>query len=243
MLILLLSIPENDASKIENVVLHWALSDDFNTIHLVDAGWNANAMDNGGFMPRRRMDIELTTPDLVILSFLMENPMHGYQIALALKERQVKDWAGVSKPQVYYSLKKLEASGLICGKSDEGYSLGPERRIFSITQGACSALADALDSDKWAISRPVPPFSTWAMLSVYAKKQTVKRILEQRREFLRNEIARELKTLDDLPVTNDKSSQVVRAMISLAIKNFELELSWLDEFESLRTFGTELGEQ
>ncbi len=184
-------------------------------------------------MPRKRPDTGLTTPDLIILSFLIENPMHGYQIALALKERQVKDWAGVSKPQVYYSLKKLEASGLIRGKSDEDSSLGPERRIFSITQEACSALADALDSAKWAISRPVPPFFTWAMLSVYAKKQTVKKILEQRREFLHNEIAKELKTLDGLPSVKNKSSHVVRSMILLAIKNFELELSWLDEFENL----------
>lgn len=178
------------------------------------------------------MDTELTTPDLVILSFLMENPMHGYQIALALKERQVKDWAGVSKPQVYYSLKKLEAIGLIRGKSDEDSSLGPERRVFSITQEACSALSDALDSDKWAISRPVAPFFTWAMLSEYAKKRTVKRILEQRRDFLRNEIAKELNTIDGLQVAGDKSSLVARAMISHAIKGFELELSWLDEFES-----------
>jgi DNA-binding PadR family transcriptional regulator len=184
-------------------------------------------------MPSKRRVTGLTTPDLIILGFLMEKPMHGYQIAIALKERQVKDWAGVSKPQVYYSLKKLEASGLIRGKSDEGCSLGPERRTFSISREARSALTDALDSDKWAMSRPVPPFSTWAMLAVYAKKQTVKSVLGQRRDFLRNEIVRELQTLDSIPVANDKSTQVVRTMISLAIKNFELELSWLGEFEGI----------
>jgi DNA-binding PadR family transcriptional regulator len=184
-------------------------------------------------MPRKRRDAGLTTPDLVILGFLMEKPMHGYQMTLALKERQVKDWAGVSKPQVYYSLKKLEASGLIRSKSDEGCSLGPERRIFSITREARSALADSLDSDKWAVSRPVPSFATWAMLAVYARRQTVKSVLGQRRDFLRDEIARESQTLDGIPVADDKSSQVVRTMILLAIKNFEFELSWLDEFERI----------
>jgi DNA-binding PadR family transcriptional regulator len=184
-------------------------------------------------MPERRRDTGLTTPDLIILGFLMEKPMHGYQISLALKDRQVKDWAGVSKPQVYYSLKKLEASGLIRGEYDEDYSSGPERRVFSITEGACAALADALDSDKWAISRPVPPFSTWAMLSVYASKLTVKRVLEHRRKFLRNEMAKEKKTLDKMAMVDDWSSQVARTMIPLVIKNFEFELSWLDELESV----------
>jgi DNA-binding PadR family transcriptional regulator len=184
-------------------------------------------------MPEKRCDTGLTTPDLIILGFLMEKPMHGYQISLALKERQVKDWAGVSKPQVYYSLKKLEASGLIRGEYDDDCSSGPERRIFSITERACVALADALDSDKWAMSRLVPPFSTWAMLSIYARKQTVKRVLEHRRTFLRNEIAKEIKTLDTMAMVDDNSSRVARTMISLVIKNFEFELSWLDELESV----------
>lgn len=184
-------------------------------------------------MPKRRCDTGLTTPDLIILSFLMEKPMHGYQISLALKERQVQDWAGVSKPQVYYSLTKLEASGLISGEYDEVYSSGPERRVFSITDSARVALADALDSDKWAMSRLVPPFSTWAMLSIYARKATVKRVLEQRRTFLRNEIAKEIKTLDTIAMVDDGSSRVARTMISLVIKNFEFELSWLDELESV----------
>jgi len=184
-------------------------------------------------MAKKRIDTLLTTPDLVILGFLMEKPMHGYQIIISLRERQVKDWAGVSKPQVYYSLKKLEDLGLICGGNDENFSLGPERRIFSITPEARSALADALTSEKWAESRTVPPFSTWAMLSMYADEQTVKHILECRRNFLRNEIAKEIQTVKSLSVENTKTSRVVKSMISLVIKNFELELSWLEEFESI----------
>ena len=50
----------------------------------------------------------LTTPDLVLLSLLAERPMHGYQANLELERRQVRDWAGISRPQVYYSLEKME---------------------------------------------------------------------------------------------------------------------------------------
>ena len=44
---------------------------------------------------------ELTTPDLVLLSLLAERPMHGYQANLELERREVRDWAGISRPQVY----------------------------------------------------------------------------------------------------------------------------------------------
>ena len=183
-------------------------------------------------MPLEPKKKELTTPDLIVLGFLMEKPMHGYQIALALKERQVKDWAGVSKPQVYYSLKKLESWGLIRGEYDEDSSLGPERRVFSISPEARLALTKALDSDKWATSRLSPPFSTWAMLSQYAERETIRYVVESRRVFLRQEIAKERQTLASLQ-KDTKDSKIASTMIALAIKNFELELSWLDEFESL----------
>ena len=34
----------------------------------------------------------LTVPDLVLLSLLAEQPMHGYQANLELERRQVQDW-------------------------------------------------------------------------------------------------------------------------------------------------------
>jgi DNA-binding PadR family transcriptional regulator len=189
-------------------------------------------------MPKEQRETGgLTTPDLIILSFLMERPMHGYQMALELKERQVEDWAGVSRPQVYYSLKKLEASGLIRGESDGDSSSGPERRVFTLTKEARSALAGALESDKWATSRPVPLFSTWAMLSVYARKPTVKRVIEQRRDFLREEIVKERETLDGIVGDGTKSTRIAATMVSLSIKTFDLELAWLDEFESVMGTG------
>ena len=59
-------------------------------------------------MPAARK-LDLTTPDLVLLSLLAERPMHGYQANLELVRREVQDWAGISRPQVYYSLENLRA--------------------------------------------------------------------------------------------------------------------------------------
>ena len=74
---------------------------------------------------RKAKKTALTVPDLVLLSLLAEQPMHGYQANLELERRQVQDWAGVSRPQVYYSLEKLTRLGLIAEVGDHEPPLGP----------------------------------------------------------------------------------------------------------------------
>ena len=44
---------------------------------------------------------------LIVLAVLAEGPLHGYALNAELGRRAVEDWASVSRPQVYYSLKKL----------------------------------------------------------------------------------------------------------------------------------------
>jgi DNA-binding PadR family transcriptional regulator len=108
---------------------------------------------------------ELTVPDLVLLSLLAEEAMHGYQANVELERRQVQDWAGVSRPQVYYSLEKLARLGLIKEAGDPEPALGPERRIFSTTAKGRAALAAALERENWTNQRDRPPFLTWMALS------------------------------------------------------------------------------
>src|SRR5882757_8039913 len=113
----------------------------------------------------------LTTPGLVVLSLLSERPMHGYQLNAVLEEREVRDWAGISRPQVYYSLKKLLASRLIKPSSQPSASAGPERQEYSPTSAGINALARALEREEWTTQRPPPPFLTWMALSTHAKPQ------------------------------------------------------------------------
>src|SRR5271167_1999321 len=93
---------------------------------------------------------KLTTPDLVLLSLLAERPMHGYQANALLEFRKVRDWAGVSRPQVYYSLEKLARLSLLRTDERSAESAGPERRVLATTEAGQAALADALESEDWA---------------------------------------------------------------------------------------------
>src|SRR6202795_4162451 len=84
----------------------------------------------------------LTTPDLVLLSLLAERPMHGYQAKAELGGREIRDWAGISRPQVYYSLEKLARAGMICSLETGEQAAGPERSSFEKTARCRSAVAD-----------------------------------------------------------------------------------------------------
>jgi DNA-binding PadR family transcriptional regulator len=80
-------------------------------------------------MPKNKAS-SLTTPDLVLLSLLAERPMHGYQANAELERRQWRDWVGVSRPQVYYSIEKLARAGMIAAAEGDEPSGGPDRRVF-----------------------------------------------------------------------------------------------------------------
>src|SRR6202050_3890243 len=95
-------------------------------------------------MARAKRTHALTIPDLVLLSLLAERPMHGYEANLELVRREVQDWAGISRPQVYYSLEKLARAGLIRTAENDEPSAGPERSVFATTAKGRTALADAV---------------------------------------------------------------------------------------------------
>ena len=126
----------------------------------------------------------LTTPDLVLLSLLAERPMHGYDANLQLESRMVRDWAAVSRPQVYYSLEKLARLDLIRSINDAGPSLGPERSVFGTTARGRAALADALEREDWTNQRDRPAFLTWIALSWQARPGVVLKQVRLRRQFL-----------------------------------------------------------
>src|SRR5256885_14887248 len=100
-----------------------------------------------------RAEVRLTTPDLVILSLLAERPMHGYEVNATLENRNIRDWAPVSRPQIYYSLDKLTKLRLIRVGLDDSPAAGPERRVFETTAAGRDRVADALEDKHWVHNR------------------------------------------------------------------------------------------
>jgi DNA-binding PadR family transcriptional regulator len=171
----------------------------------------------------------LTTPDLVMLSLLAERPMHGYEANLELQRRQVQDWAGISRPQVYYSLDKLARLQLIRAGETNTPQAGPERRIFATSAKGRVALANALEREDWTTQRERPPFLTWIALSWQARPGVFEQQLERRRGFLKRELAREQMTLHAIQKEVGHRFHEAVWMVSLVIQQFRVELRWLEK--------------
>jgi DNA-binding PadR family transcriptional regulator len=170
---------------------------------------------------------DLTTPDLVLLSLLCELPRHGYEANLELERRDVKDWAGVSRPQVYYSLEKLSRLGLVGAAKSEEPIAGPERRVLATTRKGRAALADALERADWTVHRDRPPFLTWMALSWQARPGVFRRQAMRRQKYLEGELAREQATIKSVRKEVGETYPEAIWMLNLVIQQFKLELAWL----------------
>jgi len=172
--------------------------------------------------------VRLTTPDLVILSLLAERPMHGYEVNATLEEREIREWAPVSRPQIYYSLEKLVRLGLIRVTAEDQPSAGPERRVVETTAAGRDQLAGALEASHWSTTRVHQPFLIWMALSWQARRGIFDRQVKRRRQFLNEQLADQKSTLAD--VLKDVGHPFHEAvwMLKLTIAETETELRWLD---------------
>jgi len=170
----------------------------------------------------------LTTPDLVILSLLAERPMHGYEVNATLENRNIRDWAPVSRPQIYYSLDKLTALGLIRDGADQSPAAGPERRVFETTAQGRDRLADALESRHWVDNRVYEPFLIWLALSWQARPRTFRRQLESRKKLLAERLAEERMTLKDVLDEVGHPYHEAVWMLQLVIEQMEIEKRWIE---------------
>jgi len=179
----------------------------------------------------RAKKVELTTPDLVLLSLLAERPMHGYEANLELERREIRDWAGISRPQVYYSLEKLARAGLIRSSETDEPAAGPERSTYETTAKGSAALAAALEREDWATQRERPPFLTWIALSWQARPGVFQNQMERRRAFLEKELLREKETLRSILKEVGHPYHEAVWMVSVIIEQFKVELRWLRRLE------------
>jgi DNA-binding PadR family transcriptional regulator len=180
---------------------------------------------------RQKKQQKLTIPDLVLLSLLAERPMHGYEANLELERRCIRDWANISRPQVYYSLEKLAAAGFISKKASDEPASGPERAVFATTQRGRAATANALEREDWTNQRDHPVFPTWIALSWLARPGVFQEQLRRRRKFVEQELAREKETLRSILDEVGHPHHEAVWMVSLMIDQFRTELKWLHKLE------------
>jgi DNA-binding PadR family transcriptional regulator len=173
----------------------------------------------------------LTTTDLVVLSLLAERPMHGYQANLELERRQIRDWAPVTRPLVYYSLEKLERKGMLRRVKSGEPSAKEVPATFETTDVGREALADTLEREEWATQRERPAFLIWLALSWQARPGVFRKQLRKRRKFLHQELAREKQTLLAIHAEVGHKFHEAVWMVQLMISQLRTEILWNKRLE------------
>jgi DNA-binding PadR family transcriptional regulator len=170
----------------------------------------------------------LTISDLVILSLLAERPMHGYEVNTTLEDRKIREWAPVSRPQIYYSLDKLTKLKLIRVSETDLPSAGPERRVMQTTALGREQLADALDAKHWVSQTVHQPFLIWLALSWQARTKTFRKQLDNRRKLLQERLNEEEATLEDVMTEVGHPYHEAVWMLQLVIEQTQTELRWVE---------------
>ena len=82
--------------------------------------------------------------ELVVMGFLLDKPMHGYEINQQVKVHRMDSWAKISPPMIYKTLTVLDKEGLaVCRRERQG--LMPERRVYRLTKKGKEHLADLVE--------------------------------------------------------------------------------------------------
>lgn len=78
-------------------------------------------------------DPALTDAELVILSLICEQPLHGYQIEQEIARRNMQAWTGLATSSIYYVLQQLQKKGFIEKSMSATPHQGAPRKVFQIT--------------------------------------------------------------------------------------------------------------
>ena len=167
--------------------------------------------------------------EVVVLGLLAEEPMHGYDLLERFRGRSMGFWVEVGRASVYQALHRLEARGLITGRSQDGRE-GPDRRVYRVTRTGRARLAEGLAGRFGELA----PYETDAGLALgFADRLTP---AEARKAVDTRELAvRDL--LDAVAAERDRTTgRAGRALADTMLDRqralAEAELAWLARFRS-----------
>jgi hypothetical protein len=177
----------------------------------------------------------MTNAELAVLSLLVEQPRHGYEIEQVIDERGMREWTDIGFSSIYYILRKLEKQALVQASVDRAAGRGPSRKVYSPTPAgyaACGQGSLAVLSTLTGGNRPfllglnnisgLPPEEALQAVKAY-----------------RDELDGKLRQLHDRRDADGPMPWFVDALFDYSVEMLDAERTWVDRF--IRTFRTRSG--
>jgi len=168
----------------------------------------------------------MTNAELAVLSLVIQQPRHGYEIEQVIEERGMRRWTEIGFSSIYFLLKKLERGGFIEGQLEKT-ERGPARKVYHTTSAGLEAFHTAI-IEVLSVPQPSPrplmlglanlpniaPSEAIAALGQYSQN------LKAKMEILRT-------ALDN---KQHSHPYFVDAMFELGLKVIQAELEWVEKF-------------
>jgi DNA-binding PadR family transcriptional regulator len=169
----------------------------------------------------------MTNAELAILSLVVEQRRHGYEIEQVIEQRGMREWTDVGFSSIYYILKKLESAGLVDGRLEQQAGRGPARKVYAVTEDGRAAWHAATVEVLSTPQRPNMPLQLGlANLPGLTKSERVTAVrqyrdrLAQQRDHVRARYQQE----------GQAPPHHVKAMFDHSLTLMEAQLAWIEGF-------------
>lgn len=176
--------------------------------------------------------------ELAVLGLLKEKPMYGYELKKRLDER-LGHAGKFSYGSLYPSLKKLSKVGAVETEAPAGEtSRRKSRRVYRITRDGERMFAELMEESGPRTAEDRDAFMLRLAFFRYAKPEIRRRILERRRGYLQDQLARIRESFKRLRERMDAYSV---QLMEYGTKDTEHEINWLDSMLEAERSGDPLG--
>jgi DNA-binding PadR family transcriptional regulator len=168
----------------------------------------------------------MTNAELAILSLIVEQPRHGYEIERVIEERGMREWTEVSFSSIYYLLDKLQRQGLVKGHLATAGGRGPARKVYRATAAGLQAFRAGVLQALSVPARSYPPLQLGlACLPGIAPQQALA-ALRRYRDSLAQRLAQVQQGWD----AQRPLPYFVDAMFDHSVTMIQAELHWIEGF-------------
>lgn len=173
-------------------------------------------------------------PEYVFLGFLVEKPVHGYQLYRIFKENLGFLWH-ISESQMYATLKRLDKRGWTAQENSEnetGPVLGAPRHPIAITEKGLLAFNSWLDSAS-AISPRALRLEFLTRVYFSSRKGHTASLVNTQRQLLETELERIKNLASASAVSSSIESQrpslnIQGLAFDFRVRQVQAALEWLD---------------
>ncbi len=167
----------------------------------------------------------MTNAELAILSLVVEQPRHGYEIEQVIVARGMRSWTEIGFSSIYHVLNKLQQAGLVEAHYEPASGRGPARKVYAAAEVGRQFLRQQLVKalDKPSVSQP--EFLLWlSNLPIYTLGEQRSALARYRQQLVNRQQSLQAQAAGPLP-------DHVQTMFAYSLALAAAELNWLDEWE------------